>query len=518
MWQLRIELMLGYDLLPEELDRPRSECIAVVPSVVAFVLLWLPLALCACGGGTPADSYTSSMECEHCDEGQACVEGICYNVTCEDEFPRGWDGCTIGVPSEFRVNHESVGNQDNSFVSSLNDNGLLTVWTSGPSTNSDTELLTSIWSGGCPASEDSVVATAKQSTGFPDGEHIRTGGGPTAVFADGSFVVVWEVRDDLGTPLGVFGQEHDSQGHSEGSIFEIRLDEGGGWHNPAATSIDANSLLVVAQARREEVSEYGDYLLLARLFEHAGEAEATPQIDIGFSLPGCDFSRPVSLRTLEEGRFGVTCTTAGFQHDAHFPPVFGALFSVQSGVLGQIMAPTEPPCDDCSYSLAPSLSSFGDHGCAVVWQVDTWPYSASDARTTAIVVQTFDQDGLPHSSPVSVRGANGVDVSGPQVVQVEDSVLLVIWSEQDALDEGQIRARRVDVSDGTLGPIVTLNLFPWGRQSSPAIAAAGLDRWAVIWSSHPAKNGSNMAQDGDAGGIFMALIDSHGQLQVPCSP
>jgi hypothetical protein len=146
--------------------------------------------------------------------------------------------------------------------------------------------------------------------------------------------------------------------------------------------------------------------------------------------------------------------------------------------------------------LAPVVAMDGAGDFVVAWEA----YDGNNG----IGARTFDQTGTPFSaSAFQVNSDTTSTAYLPAVAADRNGDFVVVWTNRDAVNQGDVHARRY-VGGLPTGPEFVVNTYTTDAQytypQSVAMSASG--DFVVVWTSY--------GQDGDGAGIFGQRFDASG--------
>ncbi len=249
-----------------------------------------------------------------------------------------------------------------------------------------------------------------------------------ATLADGSVVVVWSSFDQDGFLMGVYGQRFDATGQKLGAEFQINQFARNNQRTPAVAALANGNFVVVWISELQRASASVD--VYARLYDSAGTAVGN--------------------------EFAVNTSTTNL----------------------------------CAN---PQVAGSPQGGFAVVWSqkegavrnVSGIVVNASTSRPNSwdVYGRLYNANGTAANAPVRLNTEVFGDQYGPKINSFGKNYL-VVWSSlgQDSSREG-VFGQFLN-SDGSLeGVEFRVNTTAVSRQLHPAVAADGINRFLVVWTS-----------------------------------
>jgi hypothetical protein len=143
---------------------------------------------------------------------------------------------------------------------------------------------------------------------------------------------------------------------------------------------------------------------------------------------------------------------------------------------------------------ANSFTTNGQSGSAVAVHADgsfvvVWTSygSASDPSGHSVQGQRYDGAGAPLGAQFQANTLTTGTQTSPAVAADASGGFVVVWSSDASAgsdtDAGSIQARRYDAAGAPIGAEFQVNAYTTGFQGSPAVAADGSGRFAVVWNA-----------------------------------
>jgi len=389
------------------------------------------------------------------------------------------------VGSEFRVNTYTTGNQQSygiRLVSADAAGDFVVVWTSYRQ----------------DGHREGVFGQRYDSVGAPLGAEFQVNSYTTerqaspsiAASADGSFVVVWDSRNQDGSNLGVFGQRYDGNGVPRGSEFRVNSYTTDLQYGPSvAQGSDGSFLVVWTSWQGPEATE-----VQGQRYDSAGGALGA-EFRVNSYTTG--FQELAAAASLGDGGFVVVWVgdSLGVQHG-----IIGQRFDSQGIPLGTEFRVNSYTIQSQTF---PSVASDASGNFVVVWQ-----NGDQDGQDFGIFGQRFDSAGMPQGNEFQVNTYTTDHQMYPCVASDAGGNFVVAWQSyhQDGSNNG-IFAQRYDSSGAPHGHEFLVNTFTNHAQARPSVGALGERLFAVVWQSD--------LQDGSGEGVFGQRIDLGGDTIPP---
>jgi hypothetical protein len=361
----------------------------------------------------------------------------------------------------------------------------------------------------------SVLAQRSHANGTPLGGAFRVSSAPagprffpSAAWGSSttSFVIVWEVRENLGdeTDPGIFAQRYSSAGMAEGAEFRVNTYTSASNFSPDV-SADSSGRFVVVWTDERQVSAVGvtpqglppAQLIQGRRFNSSGNAVAEFIVEstTGYS----DFSPNVSVvggpggLGSPAGNFAVTWTRSGAGGDGSGVAVFARRWSVLGLPIGAEFQVNEATT---GYQGRGDVAALPNGQFVFVWQSDIG---------TDIVARRFPGVGSALTSDFRVNTVTTGRQSAASIAADPNGDFLIVWQTPDGADDG-ISGQLYASSGGPIGTEFRISTTTTGKQNSPRLAATGAGKFMVTWTSYAALFspgdvlGQRLNRNGDANG------------------
>lgn len=124
---------------------------------------------------------------------------------------------------------------------------------------------------------------------------------------------------------------------------------------------------------------------------------------------------------------------------------------------------------------------------------------------TQIFARLFDDASRPEGKAFRVSPTANADQWGPNVAQLKNGNLVVVFSQEGTSDPGDIRASIVSSADGSVVKAkINVNRLTEGEQYNGKVAALTSGGFAVVWVDR-------FGHDGSGAGVFCRVFDDKGR-------
>ncbi|WP_262694167.1 calcium-binding protein, partial [Kordiimonas aquimaris] len=298
------------------------------------------------------------------------------------------DGNKVG--GQFLVNSQINGKQDTASVEPLSNGGFVVVWQSEDAT-SDASSLGVV---------GQIYDAATNKVGSELTINTQTDGDQTprdlAVFADDSFIVVWESADATvdGDAVGISGQRFDSNGNKIGVEFTVNSEVEGNQFHPSVATF-SNGSFVIAWTSHDPNSDGDGSGISAQLFDAAGNKQGA-EFTVNSEIEGDQLVPQVSVLT--GGGFVVVWYGDDPDVDGSGSGVSGQLFDSAGNKVGTEFTVNT---NNIGAQNVARITSLDDGGFLVAWRSDD---PAVDGSGIGIAAQRFDGTGTKVGSEFNLSG------------------------------------------------------------------------------------------------------------------
>ena len=299
-----------------------------------------------------------------------------------------------------------------------------------------------------------------------------------AMAADGSFVVVWESRDQDGSGDGIFAQRFDATGDALGGELQVNTYTTGDQSQPAISrTADGGFLVVWASAGGGGIGEGGGpedgsgLGIQLRRFDASGTAVGD-ELQINAGTAG-NQEWPAITRRSDDG-FVVAWESA--DADGSLDAIRARRLDASGALLGAELAINGYTTGD---QRRPTVAPLADGAFVVSWESEGSP---ADSEGTGVIARRFAADGSPTSGDVQVNATTSGDQGRPGVSSSADGRFLVVW-QQDTGGDLDVYARRFDATGAAVAGELRVDPGLAGSQSRPAAALDFGANTMVVWES-----------------------------------
>ncbi len=385
--------------------------------------------------------------------------------------------------SEFQINTDISGDQDEPQVAMDLDGSYVVVWTSA----------------GQDGSGDGVYAQRYSDSGSPLGGEIRISetipgdqNEPSIAMDDsGNFVVVWTSDGQDGSSKGVYGRQFNADGTQVAGEFLVNTTTANEQRN-ASVAVDADGDFVVVwhSKAQDSADNWGIY---GTRFDSAGNA-----LDVFGGPPGVkeflintettsDQLTPVVAMD-DAGNFAVAWASKNQDSDEF--GVYAKRFSAAGEALDSPL--TGPGQSEFQVNTvffkdqsAPSIAMDDDGDFVIAWQSEKQDHP-SGAENFGIFAQRFDSSGNQQGTNFQVNTTAVNNQSAPTVAMDGNGAFVVAWQaeKQDHADgKAGVYGQRYDDLGAALGSEFLINSHTPKEQQAPSIAMGDDGRLVAAWQS-----------------------------------
>ena len=173
---------------------------------------------------------------------------VVWRSSNDDIYSQRFDADGDKVGSQVRVNTNTNGSDRNPdvVIGPFDGGGYVVTWMNSSRDGSDWGVFGQRFdaNGNAVGSEFQVNTTTSNRQWRPD----------VATFSDGSFVVVWNSRDQDGSDIGVFGQRFDANGTAVGDEFQVNTQTESNQMRPAVAELADGGFAVTWQSGNQDGS------------------------------------------------------------------------------------------------------------------------------------------------------------------------------------------------------------------------------------------------------------------------
>jgi len=454
---------------------------------------WCGAGGCGDDNACTHDSCSAASVCESpavldghvCDGAGSCEGGTCTPgpLHCDDGNEVHWDGCTLNLISEQRVNEITAGSQRQADVTALSTGGYVVVYDAWTGLPNGWQIMARLY-------DDSGESPGEPFAVNTSGSADQTTAAVSA--ANGRFVVTWD------------GYSAETQPpYSIKTIIGRRfLDDG--------TPVDATEVLLVDEAdshlyASRDVALFDDGSYMAAMTYYVAEslvyglrvgADGLPAGDKFLLAPDvAERSRLFPLvRALDGDRVLVS-----WSGEAEVPQGAWDYYEIYAGTFD---ADNSPLLDAAKVNHTSSgdqrnsgLAVLPDGSFVSVWTSQTGPQKYAYARH-------IDADGQPVTGEFRVHEPTwSSSVTGGHALPLPGGGYAVSFTGLGSFGCHGTFVQRFDAADQPLGQVLQANRWD-GEEFGNAEMAALADGFVVVWDAD--------GQDGDGWGVYNQLFGAGG--------
>ena len=380
--------------------------------------------------------------------------------------------------SEFQVNTTTANAQDTPATAALEDGGYVIVWSSNLQ----------------DGDKDGVFAQRYDADGVAVGSEFQVNTTTAAEqdkasiagLSDGSFVVVWESKDQDGDAKGIFGQRYDASGNTLGGEFQINTETSGDQTDAQVVALNQGGFVVTWESKDQDGDGAGVY---AQRYDANGNT-AGSEFQVNTTTTD-DQETPV-LAALGDGGFVIVWQSRS--QDGDGKGIFGQRFDSTGNAVGSEFAVNTYTTQD---QKEPAVTALDDGGFIVAWTSKD-----QDGDTYGVYAQRYDSSGNTVGSEFLVNTTTAGEQKIPAMTALDDGGFLIAWQAKDQDGDGYgIYAQRYDSEGNGVGGEFLINTTTANDQKSVDLAKLKSGGLVVAWES-------TGAQDGDNDGIFAHQFDA----------
>ncbi len=317
-----------------------------------------------------------------------------------------------------------------------------------------------------------------------------------AVAADGSYIVVWESKNQDGGGLGIFAQRYNPLGEAEGPAFQVNTFTAGDQKEAAVTMNANGAFVVVWQSANQDGAGTG---VFGQLFDTGG-TRIGGEFEINTEIAN-DQSTPVVAMD-DAGNFVVSWASKAQDHlDGKFG-IYAQRYDATGLAQGDEFLVNTETLED---QKAPAIAMDTDGDFVIVWESKA--QDNVDGKF-GIYGQRFNAAGIAQGIEFKVNSETLEDQLAPSVAMDDAGNFVVAWQSkaQDDVDgKNGIYAQRYAANGAAQGIEFPVNSTTLEDQLAPSIAMQGSGEFIITWQSKAQDNvdGKNgiYAQRYDAGGV-----------------
>ena len=409
--------------------------------------------------------------CGECTGEVTCsINGLCNG--CEDGNAVDWDGCTGGEISEFQVNGYWTGNQQNSRLAVLENDGFAVTWEYAAGGTAATDVHFRMFDPeGTPMGIESVVHSSVQGQQQTPRILATPGGG---------CIVFWQQYPVGETQFDIFAQRYLPSGEKDGDPFVASPDSSAHDRYAEAVLLEGGELMVIWTI---DYHVYGRRMLL----------DGTPlgiQIDIAYAS-----SNSISLTALPGGGFLVTYLAKVGGSQGKYK-VHGRWFDEYGIAQGQGVLIEDQ--GDTLHQTAPRAMLTSNDELVVAWSA----YYNGDGSGYGSFARMLTASGDPIGDLFPVNTTTQSDQNGPRPLALGDGRFAIVWNGNGPGDNGGAFLQRFEPDTAKLGIETRVNTYTEDAQWSQDVDSFSDGSFMVLWQS--------ANQDGSSNGIYAQRFSSEG--------
>ncbi len=307
------------------------------------------------------------------------------------------------------------------------------------------------------------------------------------IFADGSYVVVWESPGQDANGIGIVAQRFSSDGYAMGDEVVVNTFFTSNQVNASVAASDGGNFVVTWESPQDG----GGLGVYGQVFDNAGNPIGDEFI---VNTTTASDQRAVDIAMADDGRF-VAVWQSGGNLDGNGEGIFAQRFDANGVTLGDEFLVNTTTIGN---QTAPAIAMSGVTGdFVVVWQGD-------DNNNEGIFAQRFDSDGNTVGNQFLVNTTTLGNQVIPDVAMDDAGNYVVVWetTNEDGFGEG-IAARLYDAAGLPQGSGFVVNEFVAGNQIAPRVSMnAATGEFIIVWQSQN--------QDGDGEATVGQRFDASG--------
>lgn len=287
-----------------------------------------------------------------------------------------------------------------------------------------------------------------------------------AMYADGSFVVVWVSYLQDGSSNGIFGQQFDPNSTPIGKEFQINMVSSGNQKEPAV-AVSAAGFVVTWQGPGAVTDDGED--IFARRFDPDGLPLGDEFL---VNTQTADNQHYPDLTMNDDGSFIVVWESINVPEEGD-RAICGQIYD-SNGITSNPEFVLNAEASVCRY---PSAAADANGGFAVTW--------LDDRSTNSIMGRLFDPNGLPRTDEFQINTADFRSVTIPSIAMDSEGYFVVTWDGDPnlaALDD--IHARVFEPNGVPLGEQFLVNTtMNNGPQTNPKVTLNDKAEFVIVWET-----------------------------------
>ncbi|MAT16783.1 MAG: hypothetical protein CMJ46_16110, partial [Planctomyces sp.] len=403
----------------------------------------------------------------------------------EGVYAQRYDANGNALGLEFRINTETLGDQEFPSVALNNAGRFVVIWQSDGQDGDGYGIFSQRFAMDVPplvtvGSEKQVntYTTSSQLTSTPSSRNV-------ALAANGDHVVVWQSDGQDGSSHGIYAQRFDRNGNALGGEFPVNTITVNSQQTPTVSMSSTGEFVVAWQSNAD-----GTFDIFARRFAADGTALGA-EFRVNTYTTDDQF-RP-SVAMADSGEFLISWESAN--QDGSDWGVFAQRYDANGDAIG---AEFQANTYSTYFQRYASTAISADSGSVITWVDQT-----QDGSDYGIYAQRYDVAGQPVGGEFRVNTTTLYIQTYPSISMNASGEFLISWHSalQDGSDYG-VFARRYDSSGTPLGGEFQVNSYISGTQYLSSAAITDTGEFLIAWT--------DQGQDGSSHGVFAQRYDAEG--------
>ena len=402
---------------------------------------------------------------------------ITWNSTYQDGslwgvYGRRYDANGNPVTNEFRVNTHTPDFQGFTSVATLTDGGFVVTW----------------FSRGQDGSGDGIYAQQYNANGSTNGGEVLVNASYTAgnqfmpvieALTDGGYVIAWQSELQDGSGNAVIARRFDSDGNLVGEEFQVNDETIGDQTLPSISARDDGGFVITwTSGSNQDGSGDG---VFAKVYPGAITAPVTLTEGAEFGVNTYTYNPQMvpNVVTLDGGGFVITW--ASYYQDNSGYGVYGQRYDADGNTLGGEFRVNTYTISD---QFEPSATALDGGGFFV-----TWSSMGQDGSNWGVYGQRYDANGGQVGGEVRINTTTDYHQLWQDATTLADGSVVVTWGSafQDTWGNG-IYGQRFDPAGNAVGGEFQINTYTANDQMVPDVAALKDGGFVVTWYSYGQDN------------------------------
>ncbi len=437
-------------------------------------------------------------------------------------FAQRFDANGLAIDGEFRVNAETVGNQQFSKIEMLSDGGFAVFWETSDGATSklagqryasdgsavggefafdvrqtlsdhypslalrNDGALIVVWRGnGSSTVEQQVIenfdrdtaARATTTTTVADGTNTAFRYIENASLNDGGHIVVWEgtgIESPDGDNGGIYGQRIDDAGDPVGSAFLVNTTTMDSQRLPSVAGLADGGYVVTWDSWTPDTTAYD-----VKLQRYAADGSRLgSETQVNQTTTGSQ-SHP-TVADLSGGGFVVTWWDSRIE----FADVYARLYADDgTAVTDEFIVNVEAAGYQATGSnFVRTATGLTGGGFVIVWE----DHSGHDGSGRGVFARVFAENGTALSGDILVNSTTIGNQRAASVGALADGGFVVAWTDDDGLDgSGRgIFAQRFSSSGAKLGGELQVDSHTLDSQEHPQVEKLADGGFIIVWETN----------------------------------